>query len=48
MGVAPSGKILAEAGMDEEIISCEIDLAAIDKVRSRLNALSDVREELIQ
>lgn len=48
MVVAPSGKILAEAGMDEEIISCEIDLAAIDKVRSRLNALSDVRKELIQ
>lgn len=48
MVVAPSGKILAEAGMDEEIISCEIDLATIDKVRSRLNALSDVREELIQ
>lgn len=48
MVVAPSGKILAEAGMDEEIISCEIDLAAIDKVRSRLNALRDVREELIQ
>ena len=48
MVVAPSGKILAEAGMAEEVISCEIDLAAIDKVRSRLNALSDVRKELIQ
>ena len=41
-------EIMKEAGMDEEIISCEIDLATIDKVRSRLNALSDVREELIQ
>ena len=34
--------------MQEEIISCEIDLADIDKVRSRLNALADVRKELIQ
>lgn len=48
MVVAPSGRILAEAGMQEEIISCEIDLADIDKVRSRLNALADVRKELIQ
>ena len=48
MVVAPSGKILAEAGMQEEIISCEIDLAEIDRVRSRLNALADVRKELIQ
>lgn len=48
MLVAPSGKILAEAGEQEEIISCEIDLADIDKVRNRLNALADVRKELIQ
>lgn len=48
MVVAPSGKILAEAGMEEEIISCEIDLAAIDKVRARINVLNDVRKELIQ
>lgn len=48
MVVAPSGKILAEAGMDEEIVSLDIDLAAIDKVRARINALADVRKELIQ
>lgn len=48
MIIAPSGKILAEAGMDEEIISCEIDLNAIDKVRARINVLNDVRKELIQ
>lgn len=48
MVVAPSGRILAEAGMDEEVISCTIDLGDIDKVRSRLNALADVRKELIQ
>lgn len=47
MAVAPSGKILAEAGSEEEILSCEIDLAEIDRVRERLNALADVREELI-
>lgn len=48
MVVAPSGKILAEAGMEEEVISCDIDLAAIDKVRARINVLNDVRKELIQ
>ena len=48
MVVAPSGKILAEAGMAEEVLSCEIDLADIDRVRNRLNALADVRKELIQ
>lgn len=48
MVVAPSGKILAEGGMDEEIISCIIDLEDIGKVRKRLNALADVRKELIQ
>ncbi len=48
MVVAPSGKILAEAGSEEEVLSCELDLAAIDRVRNRLNALADVRKELIQ
>ena len=48
MVVAPSGKILAEAGMQEELVSCEIDLADVARVRSRLNALADVRKELIQ
>lgn len=48
MVVAPSGKILAEAGMEEEIISCTIDLEDVTKVRKRLNALADVRKELIQ
>ncbi len=48
MVVAPSGKILAEADIEEALISCEIDLAEIDKVRKRLNALTDVRKELIR
>ncbi len=48
MLIAPSGKIIAEAGAEEEIVSCEIDLDEIAKVRGRLNALADVRKELIQ
>ena len=47
MVVAPSGKIVAEAGSEEEVISCTIDLADVAKVRARLNALADVRKELI-
>ena len=47
MIVDPLGKILAEAGDGEEILSLEIDMNFIDKVRSRLNALDDVRKELI-
>ncbi len=48
MIIAPSGEILAEGGMGEEVISYTIDLADIDRVRHRLNALADVRRELIQ
>lgn len=48
MVVAPSGKIVAEADSEEEVISCELDLAEIAKVRNRLNALADVRKELIR
>ena len=48
IGRPTAAKILAEAGDKEEVISCEIDLADIDKVRNRLNALADVRKELIQ
>lgn len=47
MVVDPMGKIIAEGGSAEEIIYCDIDLAYIDKVRARLNALADVRKELI-
>ena len=48
MVVDPMGKIIAEGGSAEEIIYCDIDLAYIDKVRARLNALADVREELVK
>lgn len=43
----PMGRILAEGGQEEEIISCEIDLTEIERVRGRLNVLADVRKELI-
>lgn len=48
MIIAPSGEILAEAGMEEEVISCTIDLADVDRTRQRINALADIRRELIQ
>ena len=41
------GDVMAEAGSEEEVISCTIDLADVAKVRARLNALADVRKELI-
>ena len=47
MVIDPLGKILVEGGQQEEIISCEIDLAELDRVRGRLNVLADVRKELI-
>lgn len=48
MVVDPMGKILVEGSDQEEVLSMDIDLGEIDKVRSRLNALDDVRKELIQ
>ncbi|MDO4178808.1 MAG: carbon-nitrogen family hydrolase [Phascolarctobacterium sp.] len=46
--VDPMGKVLIEGSDQEEVLSVEIDLTYIDKVRNRLNALNDVRKELIQ
>lgn len=45
--IDPMGKVLVEGSDQEEILSVEIDLEEINKVRSRLNALDDVRKELI-
>lgn len=45
--INPMGKVLVEGSDQEEILSVEIDLDEINKVRSRLNALDDVRKELI-
>lgn len=46
--VAPSGKILAEGGATECVLSVEIDLCEIERVRKKINALNDVRTELFQ
>ena len=42
------GKIIAEGGSAEEIIYCDTDLVYLDKVLATLNALADVRKELIR
>ena len=47
IAIDPMGKIVAEAGEEEEILYVDIDLALVKKVRQRLNALADVRRELI-
>lgn len=41
--VDPLGNIVAEAGETEEILYAEMDLKQIDAVRTRINALEDVR-----
>lgn len=48
MVVGPSGEILVKGGANEEILYCDIDLAAIDKVRSKINVFNDIRQELIK
>ena len=48
MVVAPNGSIIAEGGTEEEIISVEIDINEVEKVRNVLNALQDVRQELVR
>ena len=46
MIVAPNGKIVVEGGSQEEILRAEIELDLIGKMRKKLNALEDVRQEL--
>lgn len=48
MVCGPDGRIIAEAGMTEEVLSVEIDLNEVTQVRSVLNALNDVRKELVK
>lgn len=48
MLIGPGGDVLARAGAEEEVLSVEIDLDDVDRVRKSLNALADVRKELIQ
>lgn len=48
MVCGPDGRIIAEGGTEEEIIRTEINLDEVEQVRSKLNALKDVRKELIK
>ncbi len=45
--VDPRGKILADAGSGENVISAELDMAALSNYRSRFSALRDIREEYL-
>ena len=44
----PWGEIIAEAGQEEEIVYCEIDLDEIKKVREELPLLKNKREDLYE
>lgn len=44
--VSPSGEVLAEAGLGEEIIYAELDLSQIEQARSRVPVLRDRRPEV--
>lgn len=46
MIVAPDGKIILEGDSKESILYGEIDLSLIGKLRKKINALEDVRQEL--
>ncbi len=48
MAVAPDGRILAEAGSGEEILSCTLDLEAVARTRHNMNTLLYARRELIR
>jgi len=48
MVCGPDGVIIAEGCDKEEILSVEIDTKETDKVRKVLNALTDVRRELVK
>lgn len=46
MVISPWGEILAEAGEEESVITADIDLSAIDTIRSRIPVFEDRRPEL--
>ncbi|NIH83273.1 carbon-nitrogen family hydrolase [Amycolatopsis granulosa] len=41
--VDPWGKVLAEAGADEEVLCCDVDPAVVDRVRAEFPVLADRR-----
>jgi len=46
--VDPLGRVITECGEGEEVAYAEFDTQLVAKVRKRMNALDDVRRELIQ
>jgi predicted amidohydrolase len=45
--VSPAGDVLAQAGMDEEcVISAEVDVRTIDRIRQENTFFRDLRSEL--
>ena len=44
--IDPWGKVLAEAGMEEEIITGDLDLSIVEGIRSSINVFRDRREDL--
>ena len=48
MVCGPDGRIIVEGGTKEEIIRTEINIEEVEQVREGLNALKDVRRELIK
>ena len=41
MCVDPLGQVVAEAGLEEEVLSATIDMAAVQRVRKEFPALED-------
>ncbi|WP_100489045.1 carbon-nitrogen family hydrolase [Sporolactobacillus pectinivorans] len=46
MVISPWGEILAEAGEEETVLTVDIDLSAVDTIRSRIPIFEDRRPEL--
>lgn len=46
MVISPWGEVIAEAGADEHVLTADIDLSAINDVRSRIPVFEDRRPEL--
>ncbi|RYM00020.1 carbon-nitrogen family hydrolase [Sporolactobacillus sp. THM7-7] len=46
MIISPWGDILAEAGEEEHILTADLDLSAVDSIRSRIPIFEDRRPEL--
>ena len=44
--IDPWGKVLAEAGIEEEIIMGDLDLSVVEGIRSSINVFRDRREDL--